>query len=119
LIVLVAFQTLSQGPDMTSTSFQSGQSGGCGAFHSQHILACSTSVNAQGASAALRKVYASEALRVKAFVGQRKFQAPVADDFIRGLRAPGQASHPDAQVARQAHWVWGALTNGLAAWWRG
>ena len=63
--------------------------------------------------------YASEALRVKAFVGQRKFQAPVADDFIRGLRAPGQASHPDAQVARQAHWVWGALTNGLAAWWRG
>ena len=74
---------------MTSTSFQSGQSGGCGAFHSQHILACSTSVNAQGASAALRKVYASEALRVKAFVGQRKFQAPVADDFIRGLRAPG------------------------------
>lgn len=104
---------------MTSTSFQSGQSGGCGAFHSQHILACSTSVNAQGASAALRKVYASEALRVKAFVGQRKFQAPVADDFIRGLRAPGQASRPDAQVARQAHWVWGALTNGLAAWWRG
>ena len=105
---------------MTSTSFQSGQSGGCGAFHSQHILACSTSVNAQGASAALRKVYASEALRVKAFVGQRKFQAPVADDFIRGLRAPGQASPlgvggADQWPRRLVAWVKARLMRRLRA----
>ncbi|MFL1546741.1 MULTISPECIES: hypothetical protein [Pseudomonas] len=104
---------------MTSTLFQSGQSAGRGAFHCRHILARSTSVNVDGASAALRKVHATEALRVKAFVGQRKFQAPVADDFIRGLLAPGHASQPDAKGLRQAHCMWAALTNGLAAWWRG
>ena len=29
---------------------------------------------------------------MKAFAGQRQFQAPVADDFARGMLAPGQGS---------------------------
>ena len=36
--------------------------------------------------------YAAQAQRMKAFAAQRHFQAPVADDFARGMRAPGQGS---------------------------
>lgn len=34
--------------------------------------------------------HACEIQRMKDFAGRRRFQAPVADDFARGLLAPGQ-----------------------------
>ncbi|AUG06912.1 type III secretion effector protein [Pseudomonas sp. S09G 359] len=50
---------------------------------------------------------------MRAFAGQRKFQAPVADDFSRGMLAdrqpPGEGS-----AALKHH----GLINSLAAWWR-
>lgn len=40
--------------------------------------------------------YATQTLRMKAFVGQRQFQAPVADDFARGMLTPGQVNRTTA-----------------------
>lgn len=34
--------------------------------------------------------HACEIQRMKAFAGLHRFQAPVADDFVRGMLAPGQ-----------------------------
>lgn len=46
--------------------------------------------------------HACEIQRMKDFAGQRRFQAPVADDFARGMLAPGQSlkteTHPLAQI---------------------
>ena len=101
---------------MTSTSSQSSQTGGRGAFRSGH-----ESLKAQGASkdvipAALSSGYAAETLRMKTFASQRKFQAPLADDFARGMLAPGQASHTHAKGAKHPVGVWATLVNCLTAW---
>ncbi|KAF6688674.1 type III secretion effector protein [Pseudomonas rhodesiae] len=50
---------------------------------------------------------------MKAFAGQRKFQAPVADDFSRGMLAAGQASNDGTKSIKLP-----GLFEGLAAWWR-
>ena len=55
--------------------------------------------------------YAVEAQRMRAFAGQTKFQAPVADDFSRGMFADGQ--NPGGNVMKHR-----GLINGLTAWWR-
>ncbi|MCF5051230.1 type III secretion effector protein [Pseudomonas syringae] len=48
---------------------------------------------------------------MRAFAGQTKFQAPVADDFSRGMFADGQ--NPGGNVMKHR-----GLINGLTAWWR-
>lgn len=55
--------------------------------------------------------HVTEALRMKAFAGQRKFQAPVADDFSRGMLVDGQ--RPVSNALKHT-----GLLNGLTAWWR-
>lgn len=104
---------------MISTSFQSRQADGRDTFDGRREGARSTSVIEEGADGALLTVYATETLRVKAFVGQHKFRAPVADDFARGLLASEPASRPDAQGLRQPTLRWAALVNYLATRWRG
>ena len=113
------FQTLNQGPDMTSPSFQSGQTDGRCTFDGWHEVACSTSSSKEDTCAALSTVYATETLRMKAFVGQKKFQAPVADDFARGLHASGPADNANAHCLRRPIFRWAALINGLCSRLRG
>ncbi|WDU60418.1 type III secretion effector protein [Pseudomonas poae] len=48
---------------------------------------------------------------MRAFAGQRKFQAPVADDFYRGMLADGQSYGGNSLKHT-------GLINSLAAWWR-
>ncbi|QDG60807.1 type III secretion effector protein [Pseudomonas sp. NIBRBAC000502773] len=50
---------------------------------------------------------------MKAFVGQHKFQAPVAGDFFRGLPVEEKSSHDNTTALKNA-----GLLNGLTAWWR-
>ncbi|MCK6189280.1 type III secretion effector protein [Pseudomonas sp. EYE_354] len=50
---------------------------------------------------------------MKTFEGQRKFQAPVADDFSRGMLATGKVNGDDTSSLRHT-----GLINSLAAWWR-
>lgn len=104
---------------MTSTSFQSGQADGRGTFEGIRKVTRSTSVGEEGNCPALLTVHATETMRMKAFVGQHKFQAPVADDFARGLLAPEPASHPDTQSLRQPTFRWATLISYLTTRWRG
>ncbi|MDQ0704944.1 hypothetical protein QF043_003736 [Pseudomonas sp. W3I7] len=104
---------------MTSPSFQSGPTEGRCTVNGWRGDARSTSPSEEGNSMALSTVYAAETLRMKAFVGQQKFQAPVADDFARGLLAPEPANRPDTDCLRQPTFRWAALLNSLTARWRG
>ncbi|MRJ21127.1 MULTISPECIES: type III secretion effector protein [Pseudomonas] len=49
---------------------------------------------------------------MKAFAGQRKFQAPVSDDFSRGLLSAKQSPSENAEPKHTG------LINSLTAWWR-
>ncbi|KAF2406846.1 hypothetical protein SAMN04490179_4685 [Pseudomonas antarctica] len=109
---------------MTSTSFQSCQTGSRDAFSKGPEVDRSASVKGEEASsnafyAALANGYAAEMQRMKTFAGQRKFQAPVADDFARGMLAPGHAGDTNTQPLRHSKGVWAALINGVTTWWRG
>lgn len=100
---------------MTSTSFQSPSPGCQGAFRN------SPEVDRPAAErgAALQEpvapsyTYAAETRRMKAFTGQSKFQAPVADDFSRGLAEPERSSSDEAKALRHAGMIYG-----LTAWLR-
>lgn len=100
---------------MTSTSFQSGPADSRGTFEGIRKVARSPSVGEDGNCPALLTVHATETMRMKAFVGQHKFQAPVADDFARGLLA----SHSDTQSLKQPTLRWATLINYLTTRWRG
>jgi hypothetical protein len=52
--------------------------------------------------------HAHEVQRMKDFAGRRRFQAPVADDFARGMLAPGQDRKKDTQPVVR---IYGALTS--------
>lgn len=105
---------------MTSTSFKTCQLGGHDTFPNGPSVERSTSVKGDEALyAALSDGYAAQTQRMKAIAGQRRFQAPVADDFARGMLAPGHTSDTDNPSLRDANGVWASLTNGLTAWWRG
>ncbi|KAA8551580.1 hypothetical protein DM05_3075 [Pseudomonas poae] len=58
-------------------------------------------------------VHAVEARRMRAFAGQRKFQAPVEEDFSRGMLATGQVASDDAKAPRYSR-----LINSLTTWLR-
>ncbi|WP_241194812.1 type III secretion protein [Pseudomonas synxantha] len=110
-----AFQIPSEGKLMTSTSFNSPQS------HRLELLRSAQDANlaVSEEGAATRslhtpaKEYAAQALRMKAFAGQRQFQAPVSDDFSRGMLADGQTSGDGADSIKNV-----GLIHTLAGWWR-
>ncbi len=58
-------------------------------------------------------VHAVEARRMRTFAGQRKFQAPVEEDFFRGMLATGQVASDDARPLKHS-----SLINSLMTWWR-
>ena len=64
-------------------------------------------------SGASAKGYAAQALRMKAFAAQRQFQAPVADDFTRGMLAPGQGSATAASPLKHIFSALAVLIAGL------
>ena len=100
---------------MTSTSFHSPQHGRHEPFRGVHDAepVVSRSDSAEQELLVAWDVHTVEARRMKTFEGQRKFQAPVADDFSRGMLAVGQVKGDDARSAKHT-----GLINSLAAWWR-
>ncbi|MGB3127607.1 MAG: type III secretion protein [Pseudomonas sp.] len=105
---------------MTATSSQSGQPGRGDAFRGIDRPA---SLKGEGTPqdalcAALSNAYAEEARRMKAFAGQRKFRAPVAEDFARGMLAPEPSRRMDQRLPRPPNGAWAVLLNGLTTWWR-
>ncbi len=109
---------------MTTTSFKSCQAGSFESFQGHRNVDLLSSVNDEGVSkdavaTTLLNVYAADTLRMKALAGQRKFQAPVADDFTRGMLAPEHAAKRDTQISSHATCTWAALLDGLASRWRG
>ncbi|WP_455911311.1 type III secretion protein [Pseudomonas putida] len=111
---------MNQGLDMTSTSFQPCPRGGLDTFAKGADVERSTSVAGQELPndvlpAAPPNGYSAEVQRMKAFAGQCKFRAPVADDFARGMLAPGEASRNESKWSG----AWAVLINGLKTVWRG
>ena len=100
---------------MTSTSFNSPQSARLELLHnnSQANRAVSEEGTVARGLPVLSKAYEAEALRMKAFAGQRKFQAPVSDDFSRGMLADRQTPGDDADSLKNT-----GLINSLTGWWR-
>ncbi len=100
---------------MTSTSFNSPQHGCQDRFHSAQDSGAPVLSNDHVVQDPLTAphVHAVEARRMKTFEGQRKFQAPVADDFSRGMLATGKVNGDDTPSLRHT-----GLINSLAAWWR-
>ena len=100
---------------MTSTSFRSSQPN-CQELFRNPPAEDTTVLERDAASRdpfAPSNVHAAEAQRMKAFVGQHKFQAPVAGDFFRGLPVEEKSSHDNTTALKNA-----GLLNGLTAWWR-
>lgn len=105
---------------MTSTSFQPCPRGGLDTFAHGVDVERSTAVTGQELPndllpAAPPNRYAAEVQRMKALAGQCKFRAPVADDFARGMLAPGEASRNESKGAG----AWAVLIHGLKTVWRG
>ena len=108
---------------MTTTSFQSRQSGCSDAFRSGRDADPSAMLGVAGASSDYSPPpqvsgYAAETQRMKAFAGQRQFRAPVADDFTRGMQAPAQVAGASAPPLKRVSKVPGGLVAGLASLWR-
>ena len=100
---------------MTSTSFRSPQPSCQELFHTPPAEAL-TGAERDAASRdpfIASTTHAVETQRLKAFVHQRKFQAPVADDFSRGMQVEQKRAHADSSSLKNT-----GLLNGLAAWWR-
>jgi len=100
---------------MTSTSFQSPRHGCPEPFHSVRDAdpALSPGISASQDVQPPPDLHVAEARRMKAFAGQRQFQAPVADDFSRGMHAAGQPANDASKLIKPA-----GLFDGLATWWR-
>ncbi|TFY86503.1 type III secretion effector protein [Pseudomonas kairouanensis] len=52
---------------------------------------------------------------MKDFAGQRRFQAPVADDFARGMLAPGQSLKTQTHSLAQIRGALATVILGLRA----
>lgn len=57
--------------------------------------------------------YEAEARRMKAYAGERKFQAPVSDDFSRGMLTDSQVTGLGTDPLKDT-----GLINCLTGWWR-
>ena len=60
----------------------------------------------------------AEARRVKNFTGQHKFQAPAADDFIKGMLPDGQLPAADNSVLRQFCAAMGSMVGTIKGLWQ-
>ena len=100
---------------MTSTSFNSSQPGRLELLHNTQPAkpASSEKGAASEGMPIAAKEYVAEARRMKAFAGERKFQAPVSDDFSRGLLAELQTPGAGGDSLKDT-----GLINSLAGWWR-
>jgi hypothetical protein len=103
---------------MTTTSFQSRQDGFSETFRCGHDAgAAATAETAAALPASLpASSCCAQTRRMKAFAGQRQFQAPVADDFARGMLAPGLADGTVASPLKHLASALATLIMGLAAW---
>lgn len=107
---------------MNSTSFKSCQTR-CETVHSGETADQSVTAKTEEASllahgTSLTSGYATEKRPMKTFASQRQFQAPVSEDFVRGMLAVGQPNHTDAK-STQPRSAWAALAKGFMTWWRG
>lgn len=98
---------------MTTTSFQSPQGCFSHAFSGSESTLDDAGAPADFPRSASANGYAAQALRMKAFAAQRQFQAPVADDFARGMLAPGQGSGTAASPLRHIVSALAVLIAGL------
>lgn len=98
---------------MTTTSFQSRQ--GCypHAFAEPEAALDDAGTSEYPTSGVSANGYAAQALRMKAFAAQRQFQAPVDDDFARGMLAPGQGSSTEVSPLKHILNGLGVLIAGL------
>lgn len=60
----------------------------------------------------------AEARRVKNFTGQHTFQAPAADDFIKGMLPHGQLPAAQASASRPFRVVMGAMVAAIKGLWQ-
>jgi len=60
----------------------------------------------------------AEARRVKNFTGQHKFQAPAADDFIKGMLPDGQLPAADNSALRQFCAAMGSVVGTIKGLWQ-
>lgn len=105
---------------MTTTSLQSRQAGFSETFRCGHDASLSGAAagaeTADGLAACLPASSAcAQTRRMKAFAGQRQFQAPVPDDFARGMLAPGLADGTAASPLKHIAGGLAALIMGLVA----
>jgi hypothetical protein len=100
---------------MTSTSFHPSQPSCHELYRNTHDGDPKVPKDANTAPAppAPTDVHAVEARRMRAFAGQRKFQAPVEEDFSRGMLATGQVASDDTKPTKPLR-----LINSLTTWWR-
>ena len=99
---------------MTSTSFDSSHPGCHELYRTIHgaDMTASRDNNVEELPVS-SEAHAVKARRMRSFAGQRKFQAPVADDFSRGMLAAGQSSGDDARPFKTT-----GLIKSLKAWLR-
>ncbi|BDB18829.1 hypothetical protein cym2001_21940 [Pseudomonas sp. CYM-20-01] len=100
---------------MTSTSFNRppvGCQGFAGSGHEPDLPAAGRGI-AKEDPLGTPYSHAAETRRMKAFDGQGKFQAPVADDFCRGLTESGLHSVDDAKAPGSV-----GVFDGLKTWLR-
>lgn len=99
---------------MTSTSFHSSQPSCHELFRDSHDGDSTLSKGdiATQESLALQTAHAVEARRMRTFAGQHKFQAPVEEDFCRGLLKSNHGSSDNAKPLKHSR-----LMNYLTAWW--
>ncbi len=100
---------------MTSTSFNSPKPGPLDLLHNtqQASLAMPEECAASQSLPFESTEYEAEARRMKTYAGERKFQAPVSDDFSRGLLAELQTPGAGGDSLKDT-----GLINSLAGWWR-
>ncbi|WP_395608235.1 hypothetical protein [Pseudomonas sp. B22129] len=108
---------------MNSTSFKSCQTRSCETVHSGDNADQSVAIKAEETSplahdTALASGYATETRPMKTFASQRQFQAPVSEDFVRGMLEVSQPNHTDAKPTQPGS-AWAALAKGFMTWWRG
>jgi hypothetical protein len=60
----------------------------------------------------MQLVHTHKIQRMKDFAGRRRFQAPVSDDFCRGMLSAKQSAGENAEPKHPG------LINSLTAWWR-
>ncbi|MBI6634634.1 type III secretion protein [Pseudomonas paralactis] len=100
---------------MTSTSFNSSQP--CRLELVQNPQQANPAISEKGGVSegipTAAQEYVAQARRMKAFASERKFQAPVADDFSRGMLADRQVPVAHADSLKRT-----GLINSLATWWR-